>query len=85
MTELLFQDPQKSIPKGTLLAIFISTATYILMVFVSGATVVRDATGQLADALNGSTAFLDCAGKSYPEEKNTHTIDYQLKLKYNPT
>lgn len=55
------------------------------MVFVSGATVVRDATGQLADALNGSTAFLDCAGKSYPEEKNTRTIDYQLKLKYNPT
>lgn len=56
------KDPQKSIPKGTLLAIFISTATYILMVIVSGATVARDATGQLADALNGSTAFLDCAG-----------------------
>lgn len=54
------KDPQKSIPKGTLLAILISTATYLLMVLVCAATVARDATGNLADVANGSFAFLNC-------------------------
>ncbi|XP_011179671.1 bumetanide-sensitive sodium-(potassium)-chloride cotransporter isoform X2 [Zeugodacus cucurbitae] len=54
------KDPQKSIPKGTLLAILISTATYLLMVLVCAATVARDATGNLADMANGSFAFLNC-------------------------
>ncbi|EFA05305.2 bumetanide-sensitive sodium-(potassium)-chloride cotransporter [Tribolium castaneum] len=41
------KDPQKSIPKGTLLAILITTLSYILMAFICGFTVLRDATGPL--------------------------------------
>lgn len=54
------KDPQKSIPKGTILAIIISTTTYLIMVLMVGATVVRDATGISEDALNSTFAFLDC-------------------------
>ena len=42
---LLFQDAQKAIPKGTLLAILISTITYILIAIMAGACVLRDASG----------------------------------------
>ncbi|XP_037939508.1 bumetanide-sensitive sodium-(potassium)-chloride cotransporter isoform X2 [Teleopsis dalmanni] len=54
------KDPQKSIPKGTILAIVITTATYLIMVLQCGGTVVRDATGNVTDMVNGSFAFLDC-------------------------
>nr|XP_036672379.1 solute carrier family 12 member 1 isoform X2 [Drosophila suzukii] len=54
------KDPQKSIPKGTILAIVITTGTYLIMVLQCGATVARDATGNLTDVVNGSFAFLDC-------------------------
>ncbi|XP_055384360.1 bumetanide-sensitive sodium-(potassium)-chloride cotransporter isoform X2 [Condylostylus longicornis] len=54
------KDPQKSIPKGTLLAILVTSATYIAMVFMVGGTVARDATGNLTDIMNDSWAFLDC-------------------------
>ncbi|XP_067646757.1 bumetanide-sensitive sodium-(potassium)-chloride cotransporter isoform X2 [Eurosta solidaginis] len=54
------KDPQKSIPKGTLIAILITTATYLVMVLICGATVARDATGNITDAINGSFAFLNC-------------------------
>ncbi|KAH8380360.1 hypothetical protein KR009_010176 [Drosophila setifemur] len=54
------KDPQKSIPKGTIYAIVITTATYLIMVLQCGATVVRDATGNITDVLNGTFAFLDC-------------------------
>ncbi|KAH8371230.1 hypothetical protein KR093_006675 [Drosophila rubida] len=55
------KDPQKSIPKGTILAIAITTGTYLLMVLICGSTVARDATGHLADIVNGSYAFLNCS------------------------
>ncbi|XP_017956901.1 bumetanide-sensitive sodium-(potassium)-chloride cotransporter isoform X2 [Drosophila navojoa] len=58
------KDPQKSIPKGTILAIVITTATYMLMVLICGGTVARDATGYVVDALNGSFAFLNCSSTS---------------------
>nr|XP_017034240.1 solute carrier family 12 member 1 isoform X1 [Drosophila kikkawai]XP_017034241.1 solute carrier family 12 member 1 isoform X1 [Drosophila kikkawai] len=54
------KDPQKSIPKGTILAIIITTGTYLIMVLQCGATVARDATGNLTDVVNGSFAFLNC-------------------------
>ncbi|XP_068149884.1 bumetanide-sensitive sodium-(potassium)-chloride cotransporter isoform X2 [Drosophila tropicalis] len=54
------KDPQKSIPKGTILAIIITTGTYLLMVLQCGGTVARDATGNFSQALNGSYDFLDC-------------------------
>lgn len=55
------QDPQKSIPKGTILAIVITTGTYLLMVLICGATVARDATGDLDMAFDGSYEFLNCS------------------------
>lgn len=53
-----FQDPSKSIPKGTLLAILITSITYILMAVCVGATVARDATGNVNDIASGT--FLHC-------------------------
>lgn len=55
-----FQDPSSSIPKGTILAIIITSLTYIAMAVAIGATVARDATGNLGDIVNNSHAFLDC-------------------------
>lgn len=57
------KDPQKSIPKGTLLAVAITTASYVIMAVLAGSTVVREATGDVMDMVNGSLAFLDCANK----------------------
>lgn len=55
------QDPSVSIPRGTIWAIIITSATYIAMAIVTGATVARDATGNPIDAINGSLEFLNCA------------------------
>lgn len=57
------KDPQKSIPKGTLLAIVITAITYVLMAVCVGATVAREATGDIADIANGSLEFLNCDNK----------------------
>lgn len=35
------------------------------MVLIAGATVMRDATGHVADVINGSTEFLNCTGNIY--------------------
>jgi len=43
------KDPQMSIPKGTLLSIVISTIVYIFFIFVCGATVLREASGNITD------------------------------------
>lgn len=58
------KDPQKSIPKGTLLAILITTFSYLIMAVMAGSVMSRDATGNLADMINGSWAFLDCENKT---------------------
>lgn len=56
------KDPQKAIPKGTFLAIIITGITYLAVALCVSATVVRDATGNITDAIvseiscNGSTA-----------------------------
>ena len=47
------QDAQSAIPKGTLLAILISTITYVAMAVMAGASTVRDASGKKL-----STGFL---------------------------
>ncbi|XP_025829550.1 solute carrier family 12 member 2-like [Agrilus planipennis] len=52
------RDPQKAIPKGTLLAILITTVVYMLIAVLAGAVVVRDATGSVTDYFNGT--FRDC-------------------------
>ncbi|KAM8939350.1 solute carrier family 12 member 2-like [Pelodytes ibericus] len=45
------KDPQSSIPQGTLLAILISTATYLAVAVASAACVVREATGNVTDII----------------------------------
>uniref|UniRef100_A0A6I8PFS4 Solute carrier family 12 member 1 n=1 Tax=Ornithorhynchus anatinus TaxID=9258 RepID=A0A6I8PFS4_ORNAN len=58
------EDPQDAIPKGTMLAILITTLVYIGVAICLGACVVRDATGSVNDtvtiglsgACNGSAA-----------------------------
>lgn len=47
------------------MAIFITTTTYIVMVFVAGATVMRDATGDIEDVVNGTLIAMNCTGKYY--------------------
>ncbi|CAK7300733.1 Solute carrier family 12 member 1 [Vulpes lagopus] len=56
------EDPQDAIPRGTMLAIFITTVAYIGVAICVGACVVRDATGSMNDTIisgmncNGSAA-----------------------------
>ncbi len=49
-----FQDPSSAIPKGTLIAIFTTSLSYILFAAIAGASVFRDATGNSTDYVNGS-------------------------------
>lgn len=58
------KDPSHSIPKGTIWAIFVTTATYLLMAVMVGASVVRDASGDINDILNGTWNFLDCTNRT---------------------
>lgn len=53
------KDPQDAIPKGTLLAILITSSSYILFAIISGMCAVRDASGSAADYLAGN--YTDCA------------------------
>lgn len=56
------EDPQDAIPRGTMLAIFITTIAYIGVAICVAACVVRDATGSMNDTIvsgmncNGSAA-----------------------------
>ncbi|ODM98382.1 Bumetanide-sensitive sodium-(potassium)-chloride cotransporter [Orchesella cincta] len=62
------EDPQAAIPKGTLLAIIVTTASYLLFAIIVGSCAVRDATGNFTVpdwAVNNSreyinTVFRDC-------------------------
>ncbi|XP_063980196.1 bumetanide-sensitive sodium-(potassium)-chloride cotransporter [Diachasmimorpha longicaudata] len=58
------KDPQSAIPKGTLLAIALTTASYIMMALMVGGAVMRDASGNLTDLIqyvNSSEVFLNTA------------------------
>uniref|UniRef100_A0A8D2ITA8 Solute carrier family 12 member 1 n=1 Tax=Varanus komodoensis TaxID=61221 RepID=A0A8D2ITA8_VARKO len=75
------EDPQEAIPKGTMLAILITTIVYVGVAICAAACVVRDATGNVNDTVvsgmncNGSSA---CAlGYDFSSCK-THTCDYGL-------
>ncbi|KAK0137314.1 Solute carrier family 12 member 3 [Merluccius polli] len=49
------KDPMMAIPKGTLLAIFWTTISYLIISATIGACVVRDASGLLNDTVAGSS------------------------------
>ncbi len=57
-------DPQEAIPKGTLLAILLTTIVYVGAVWMTGATCVREASGLVAALLstNESAPVASCQG-----------------------
>ncbi|KAM9311069.1 solute carrier family 12 member 1 isoform 1-T1 [Gastrophryne carolinensis] len=55
------EDPQSAIPKGTMLAIFITTVAYLGVAICAAASVVRDATGNLNDTI---TSAINCNGSA---------------------
>ncbi|ERL92941.1 hypothetical protein D910_10246 [Dendroctonus ponderosae] len=68
------KDPQSAIPKGTLLAVLITTISYILMAVFAGSTVLRDASGNITDYLNGniSSCIPNC---TYGLQNNFQVIE----------
>ncbi|KAM3609710.1 uncharacterized protein V6R79_019022 [Siganus canaliculatus] len=56
------KNPTVAIPRGTLMAIFWTTISYIIIAATIGACVVRDASGHLNDTLSPSTSSEDCVG-----------------------
>ncbi|NP_001128603.2 solute carrier family 12 member 10, tandem duplicate 3 [Danio rerio] len=55
------KDPSGGIPKGTLLAIFWTTVSYLLIAITVAASVVRDASGNLNDSL-ALDSSIQCSG-----------------------
>uniref|UniRef100_A0AAY3ZYT2 Solute carrier family 12 member 10, tandem duplicate 1 n=1 Tax=Denticeps clupeoides TaxID=299321 RepID=A0AAY3ZYT2_9TELE len=55
------KEPETAIPKGTLMAIFYTTLSYLLISATVGACVVRDATGNINDTLLSNSSEL-CEG-----------------------
>lgn len=51
-------DPQRSIPKGTFLAILITSCCYILFAIIAGTTVVRDSNGLTDIVANTTSEFI---------------------------
>ncbi|KAM9377413.1 solute carrier family 12 member 3 [Pholidichthys leucotaenia] len=56
------KDPTVAIPRGTLMAIFWTTLSYIIISATIGSCVVRDASGLINDTLSSSTPAEDCVG-----------------------
>ncbi|XP_051776625.1 solute carrier family 12 member 1 isoform X2 [Erpetoichthys calabaricus] len=54
-------DPQNAIPKGTMLAILITTLAYLGVAICVASTVVRDATGSMNDTIKAS---MNCNGSA---------------------
>ena len=54
----LFKDPSTAIPKGTILAIVITSFWYALIAVICAGTTKRQATGSIDDLLNGTS--LNC-------------------------
>lgn len=58
---VFFQDPQGSIPKGTILSIILTSISYVGMAIMAGACVLRDASGNVTELFNGT--FTDCTDR----------------------
>ncbi|XP_068458407.1 solute carrier family 12 member 3 [Clinocottus analis] len=56
------KNPTVAIPRGTLMAIFWTTISYLIISATTGACVLRDASGLLNDTLSPSSAGQDCVG-----------------------
>uniref|UniRef100_A0A182IIF5 Amino acid permease/ SLC12A domain-containing protein n=1 Tax=Anopheles arabiensis TaxID=7173 RepID=A0A182IIF5_ANOAR len=70
------KDPATAIPKGTLLALLISGLSYVAFVLLAGSASYRDASGDLADLVNGT--FGRCSsGPQEPCRYGLHN-DYNI-------
>nr|XP_019962207.1 PREDICTED: solute carrier family 12 member 3 [Paralichthys olivaceus] len=56
------RNPTVAIPRGTLMAIFWTTISYLIIAATIGACVVRDASGLLNDTISSSSSSEDCVG-----------------------
>eukprot|EP00064_Thunnus_orientalis_P016504 superscaffoldBa00003288_g16570 len=77
------KDPATAIPKGTLMAIFWTTISYLVLAVTVGACVVRDASGNITDILTGNITEgcvgLGCGlGWNFTECIQTQTCKYGL-------
>ncbi|XP_066492928.1 solute carrier family 12 member 3 isoform X2 [Tiliqua scincoides] len=76
------KDPAVAIPKGTLMAIFWTTVSYLVISATIGACVVRDASGNVNDTI--SVGFLGCEGIAcdhgwnFTECAESHSCHYGL-------
>ncbi|XP_077555492.1 solute carrier family 12 member 2-like [Haemaphysalis longicornis] len=61
------KDPQKAIPRGTLLAIFITTLSYIGFAVIAGSTVLRDANGFAFNLTEAGVKFEDISNCTMSE------------------
>jgi len=73
------QDPQTAIPKGTLLAILLTSLSYLMIAIIVGSTVMRDASGDVNDLWtiynSFSTLSILGADNSTAIENNTNIIE----------
>ncbi|XP_063043376.1 solute carrier family 12 member 3-like [Engraulis encrasicolus] len=77
------KDPESAIPKGTLIAIFWTTVTYLGVAITAGASVVRDASGNLNNSVPvNTTGVCDGLGCQYGWDFDTceqnHTCSFGL-------
>ncbi|KAG9273155.1 solute carrier family 12 member 3 [Astyanax mexicanus] len=56
------KDPNVAIPRGTMLAIFWTTVSYLIISATIGSCVIRDASGSLNDTLMSGPGAEDCLG-----------------------
>lgn len=81
LTLRIFQDPASAIPKGTLLALAISMVSYAAMVLFSGASALRDASGNLTDLVFENGTVVDYSGLAKCVANNT--CQYGLHNSYS--
>ncbi|XP_078500176.1 solute carrier family 12 member 3-like [Lissotriton helveticus] len=81
------KDPAVAIPKGTLMAIFWTTVSYLIISATIGSCVVRDASGDLNDTISFNETE-DCVGLScyygwnFTECSESQTCKYGLANQY---
>ncbi|XP_028263236.1 solute carrier family 12 member 3 [Parambassis ranga] len=82
------KNPTVAIPRGTLMAIFWTTFSYLIISATIGSCVVRDASGVLNDTLSASTPIQDCVGVAcgygwdFTECINNRTCTYGISNYY---
>ncbi|TKS72958.1 Solute carrier family 12 member 3 [Collichthys lucidus] len=82
------KNPAVAIPRGTLMAIFWTTFSYIIISATIGACVVRDASGLLNDTVSASSSSEGCVGLAcqygwdFTECINNNTCTYGISNYY---